>query len=74
VAESRSDSKNYYENHPNISNHWREMNVTQSQLDKWQSGELIQNAMPQLSASDREFIKTGITAAEWADMFGDSDG
>jgi hypothetical protein len=54
--------------------HVREINVTQNQLDKWQSGELIQNAMPQLSASDRQFIKTGITAAEWADMFGDSDG
>lgn len=38
-------------------------------IDKWCSGELIQNAFPTLSADDREFIKTGITPEEWDDLF-----
>jgi hypothetical protein len=42
-----------------------EINVTQEQLDIWKAGTLIQNAMPNLTADEREFIKTGITAAEW---------
>lgn len=40
--------------------------VTQEQLDEWASGKLIQNAMPNLSASEREFIMTGIVDEEWA--------
>ena len=43
----------------------REINVTEEQISAWEGGELIQNAMPNLSASDREFIKTGITDEEW---------
>jgi len=39
--------------------------VTQEQLDKWHKGELIQDAMPNLTASEREFIMTGITDEEW---------
>jgi len=31
----------------------------------WEDGELIQNAMPYLTADEREFIKTGITPEEW---------
>jgi hypothetical protein len=31
-------------------------------------GELIQNAFPNLSAGDREFIKTGITEESWEEM------
>jgi len=46
-----------------------EIAVTQAQLDAWESGTLIQDAMPNLSADEREFIKTGITAEEWDDMF-----
>jgi hypothetical protein len=30
---------------------------------------LIQNAMPRLNADEREFIKTGVTAEEWEEMF-----
>ena len=37
----------------------------------WQSGELIQNAFPELSADAREFIKTGITPEEWEAVFGE---
>jgi hypothetical protein len=49
----------------------REINVTQAQIESWENGELIQNAMPHLSASDREFIKTGITDEEWEAAFAD---
>lgn len=40
--------------------------VTQEQLDNWNNGMLIQNAMPNLSADQREFIKTGMIPDEWA--------
>lgn len=48
----------------------KEIDVTQEQLERWQSGEdLIQNIMPNLSPDDREFIMTGITPEEWDDSF-----
>ena len=51
--------------------------VTEAQLDAWASGELIQNAFPNLSPDDREFLKTGITAEEWEQLYredvGDKD-
>jgi hypothetical protein len=36
---------------------------------RWDAGELIQNAFPSLSADAREFIKTGISPEEWDAMF-----
>ena len=45
--------------------------VTLAQIAAWKGGELIQNAMPNLSADEREYIKTGITAEEWENTFGD---
>lgn len=50
--------------------HTRELDVTPEQLGRWQNGELIQNAMPHLSADDREFLMTGITPEEWDEAFG----
>ena len=47
-----------------------ELPITQAQLDAWVDGELIQNAMPQLDADQREFVMTGITPAEWNAAFG----
>lgn len=38
---------------------------------KWKEGALIQDAFPTLSADEREFIKTGITPAEWETLFGE---
>ncbi len=38
----------------------KEIPVTQEQLNAWKSGTLIQDAMPTLTASEREFIKTGL--------------
>lgn len=43
--------------------------VTTEQLNAWQQGALIQNAMPNLSPAQREFLMTGITAEEWDGMF-----
>lgn len=48
----------------------QEIAVTQEQLDAWQAGTIIQDAMPTLTADEREFIKTGITATEWEETFG----
>lgn len=49
----------------------KEIDVTQDQINAWKSGELIQNAMPNLSESDREFIMTGFTDEEWSNIFPD---
>tara|TARA_R100000234_G_C4931634_1_gene148761 strand:+ start:601 stop:747 length:147 start_codon:yes stop_codon:yes gene_type:complete len=46
-----------------------EIDVTEEQIALWESGVLIQNAMPNLSADEREFIKTGITPEEWDSAF-----
>ena len=45
--------------------------VTQEQLKLWHQGALIQDAMPNLSADDREFLMTGATPEEWNAMFPD---
>jgi len=45
------------------------IDITQAQLDAWQAGALIQDAMPNISADEREFIMTGITAEEWDELF-----
>lgn len=39
----------------------------------WQDGVSIQNAMPYLTADEREFIMTGITPEEWAKTFGEDE-
>ena len=48
----------------------REINVTQEQLRARLCGALIQDAMPNISADDREFILTGCTPEEWETIFG----
>jgi len=42
--------------------------VTEEQVMRWERGELIQNAMPELSLDDREFLMTGITPLEWGEL------
>lgn len=39
----------------------------------WQDGELIQNAMPYLSAQEREYLITGICEDCWSRMFDGMD-
>ena len=45
--------------------------VTDDQINQWQEGELIQDAMPELNDEQREFLMTGITPREWQEQFGD---
>jgi len=48
--------------------------VTQEQYDKWdKGGELIQNAMPNLTNAQREFLLSGITPEEWDTSFKDQE-
>lgn len=47
--------------------------VTQEEFDKWNSGMLIQEAMPNLSPDQREFILTGIVSEEWDSTFKEED-
>ena len=49
--------------------HTMDIDVTEEQIAAWQGGELIQRAMPHLTADEREFLMTGITAEEWEKMF-----
>ena len=50
--------------------HTLEVNCTEEQLERWQSGEKIQDCMPDVPAPLREFLMTGTTPAEWVAMFG----
>lgn len=42
-------------------------------LERWEDGEMIQNAFDNLNADQREFIQTGITPEEWNKYFRDTD-
>ena len=53
--------------------HTLDIPVTEEQLQKWSNGMLIQNAMPNLTSDEREFLMTGITASEWAETFGEDE-
>lgn len=44
--------------------------ITKQQLDRWNDGMPIQDAMPNLTAEQREFLMTGITPEEWEALFG----
>ena len=58
-----------------ISGITRTMNidVTQDQIDRWNNREgYIQNIMPNISASEREFILSGISEEEWDSIFFDN--
>ena len=51
--------------------HAMDLDVTQEQMDAWSAGMYIQDAMPQLSDGEREFMMTGITPEEWDATFGE---
>ena len=53
--------------------HRATLTVTRSQLADWHEGKLIQDAMPHLSADEREFLMTGITPSEWDATIKDDD-
>ena len=46
-----------------------DLNVTMEQMFAFVNGALLQEAFPNLTAEEREFIKTGITAEEWDAVF-----
>ena len=50
------------------------LDLSEGALQAWQDGMLIQDAMPNLSADEREFVMTGITPYEWDNMFEDEHG
>ena len=45
-----------------------DVDVTAVQISQWQGGMLIQDAMPNLSVDEREFLMTGLTPADWEKM------
>jgi len=47
------------------------MEITMEPADylAWKKGEHIQNALPYLTADEREFIKTGLYPKEWEILF-----
>ena len=49
------------------------LDVTNQQLQRWRAGELIQNVMPKLTPSEREFIITGVTDEEWQESMREPD-
>ena len=48
-----------------------EIDVTEKQITLWMEGELIQNVMPHLTPSEREFLMTGMSLEEQAGVFQD---
>jgi hypothetical protein len=54
--------------------HTIEIPVTQAELDAYHSsGTCIQDFFPHLTPAEREFIKSGITAEEWATLADEDD-
>ena len=51
-----------------------ELDISFHDYASWKyGGKLIQDAMPNLTPSEREFIKTGITDESWNKMFGNNN-
>ena len=48
-----------------------ELDVTQQQIEQWEGGMLIQNAMPNLTPEERDFILFGCTSEEWTEAYTD---
>jgi hypothetical protein len=47
--------------------------ITDVHIAAWDSGMRIQDAMPDITPDEREFLMTGITPEEWAAAFGGDD-
>jgi len=45
-----------------------DIDVTPLQIEQWERGMLIQDAMPLLTKDEREFIMTGLTSSDWEAM------
>jgi hypothetical protein len=53
--------------------HTMEIDIDPRGFSRWKAGEMIQVAMPELTADEREFLMTGITPEEWAETFGEEE-
>lgn len=51
--------------------HEMDLPISERQLKKWQGGAMVQDAFPNLSDEEREFILTGVTPEEWEEAFGE---
>lgn len=51
---------------------YNEMNldVTEEQIRRFEAGGFVQNVFPELSATEREFLITGMSEAEQKEIFG----
>jgi hypothetical protein len=47
--------------------------ITPEQLRTYEEGALLQEAFPNLSSADREYIKSGITGEEWESIFAEEE-
>ncbi len=50
-----------------------EMQVQAEDYEAWENGELIQNAMPYLSADEREVLISGMCGPCFDNLFGDEE-
>jgi len=50
-----------------------ELPINELHLERWERGQLIQDAMPHLTPAQREYVMTGITEEEWAEMVGEEE-
>jgi len=49
-----------------------QIDITLDQIHQWENGlGLIQDIMPNLTASEREFIMSGMTDDDWNEAFGE---
>jgi hypothetical protein len=51
----------------------RDLDITPEQIEAWEGGMVLQDAMPQLSPADREFLISGLTEEEWTAMAASAD-
>jgi hypothetical protein len=49
--------------------HEMEIDVSEKQITLWMEGELIQNVMPNLTPTEREFLISGMSIAEQEAVF-----
>lgn len=47
-----------------------DLDVTPEQLQQWRAGALIQNVMPHLTPTEREFLISGYTEDDWNTLYG----
>jgi hypothetical protein len=50
-----------------------DLDITDEQVNRWRSGELIQRAMPNLSADERELLIGGLCGRCFDGLFPDDD-